>query len=126
MTILATKTLKQIVYPTSDGKPMAETDLHRMLMTDLIGTLQFWFSDRPRVYVTGNLLLYYVEGDKRRHVSPDVFVAFGVEKKIRDYYLLWQERKSPRTIIEVTSSSTKREDTNKKYLLYRDVLKVRE
>ena len=27
-------------YPTSDGKPMAETDLHRRLMTELIMTLQ--------------------------------------------------------------------------------------
>ena len=105
---------------------MAETELHRVLMTDLIQTLQHWYADHPRVYVGGNLLLYYVEGDKRRHVSPDVFVAHGVGKHLRDYYLLWEERHPPRTVIELTSSSTRREDTVKKHELYRDVLKVRE
>ena len=30
-------------YPTSDGKPMAETDLHRDLMTDLIATLRAFY-----------------------------------------------------------------------------------
>jgi Uma2 family endonuclease len=113
-------------YPTSDGKPMAETELHRILMVAVIDMLQYWYADDPKVCVSGNLLMYYVRGDKRRHVSPDVFVAFGVPKKIRDYYLTWEEGKNPSVIIELTSSSTKSEDTRKKFALYRDVLKVKE
>src|SRR6187399_3008618 len=31
-------------YPTSDGKPMAETEFHRKLMTALIETLEAWFA----------------------------------------------------------------------------------
>jgi hypothetical protein len=57
-------------YPTTDGKPMAETDWHRDLMLDLIETLKIWYEDQQRVYVSGNLLLFYVRGNKRRHISP--------------------------------------------------------
>ncbi len=118
---------RPVDYPTSDGKPMAETDLHRQDMVDVIETLQDHFAGDPQVYVTGNLLLYYVEGNPRKHVSPDVFVVRGVPKlPPRDYYLLWKEKKSPEVVIEITSKTTRREDQNKKLALYRDVLKVPE
>ncbi len=118
---------RKIDYPTSDGKPIAETDLHRRDMVDLIETLEDRFADDPRVYVTGNLLLFYEEGNKRKHVSPDVFVACGVPKlPLRDYYLLWNENKGPDVVIEITSKTTRSEDQKKKRTLYRDVLKVPE
>jgi Uma2 family endonuclease len=113
-------------YPTTDGKPMAETDWHRDLMLDLIETLKARYERQRRVYVSGNLLLFYVRGDKRRHISPDVFVVKGVPKGKRLNYILWEEGKSPQFVIELTSSSTRREDTDRKFRLYRDVLKVRE
>jgi Uma2 family endonuclease len=113
-------------YPTSDGRPMAETDHHRELMFDLIKTLQARYADNPMIYVSGNLLVFYVRGDKRRHLSPDVFVVKGVPKRERLNYLVWQERKGPDVVIELTSSSTRREDTKKKFLLYQDELRVPE
>ena len=115
-----------IIYPTSDGKPMAETDLHRRLMTELIATLQGFYAAESQVYVSGNLLLCYEEGNRRKHVSPDVFVVCGVPKHERENDLVWEEGHSPRFVIELTSSSTRKEDTGKKLELYRDVLKVRE
>ena len=120
------KTASRITYPTTDGKPMAETDIHRRLMTTLIETLEAFYIDEPLVYVTGNLLLFYEEGNKRKHVSPDVFVVRGVGKHLRENYLLWEEGHPPRLVIELTSSSTRKEDTSKKFESYRDVLKVRE
>jgi hypothetical protein len=39
---------------------MAETDWHRDLMTALIAILKMWYAKARRVYVSGNLLLYYV------------------------------------------------------------------
>lgn len=118
---------REVDYPTSDGRPMAETDLHRQDMVDLITTLQRHFAADPDVYVTGNLLLFYERGNRRKHVSPDVFVAHGVPKgPPRDYYLLWEEGKGPDVVIEVTSRTTRREDQTKKLTLYRDVLKVPE
>ncbi|MGA9925641.1 MAG: Uma2 family endonuclease, partial [Isosphaeraceae bacterium] len=118
---------RPVEYPTGDGKPMAETDLHRQDMVDLIETLQDHFAGDLQVYVTGNLLLYYEEGNPRKHVSPDVFVVRGVPKlPPRDYYLLWKERKAPEVVIEITSKTTRREDQNTKLALYRDILQVPE
>jgi Uma2 family endonuclease len=113
-------------YPTSDGRPMAETDWHRDLMLDLIQTLKAWYASNSNVYVSGNLLLFYRPGDKRRHLSPDVFVVKGVPAHDRPNYLTWQEGKGPDLVIELTSSSTRSEDVNRKFLLYQNTLKVRE
>lgn len=105
---------------------MAETDRHYRLMTELRLALERWFKADPDVYVSGNLLLFYEEGNKRRHVAPDVFVVFGVPKRERINYLLWEEGRGPGAVIELTSSSTRREDTRLKFELYRDVLRVPE
>src|SRR4051812_1502969 len=102
-------------YPTSDGKPMAETDWHRVLMVRVIQLLQEFFTPRPDVYVSGNLLVFYEEGNKRKHVAPDCFVVFGVEKEMRDNYLVWEEGKAPDVVFEFTSASTRTEDTRKKF-----------
>jgi Uma2 family endonuclease len=112
-------------YPTGDGKPMAETDLHRELMTQLIEVLRR-FHLGQQVYVTGNILVFYEQGNRRRHVSPDVWLARGVEDYLRPNYLIWQEPRGPEFVIEMTSSSTRREDQTTKLALYRDTLRVRE
>jgi Uma2 family endonuclease len=125
-TVPATFPTPEIDYPTSDGRPMAETDHHRDLMIDAIKTLQARYQGDKMVYVSGNLLIYYEEGNKRRHLAPDVFVVKGVPNHRRKYYLMWQEGKGPDVAIELTSSSTKGEDKKKKKLLYRDTLKVPE
>ena len=115
-----------IEYPTSDGRPMAETDHHRNLMFDLIGTLKIRYATMPNVYVSGNLLVYYVQGDKRRHLAPDVFAVRGVPKHDRDYYSIWEESKGPEAVIELTSKSTQDEDIEEKFTLYQNALKVYE
>jgi Uma2 family endonuclease len=113
-------------YPTTDGRPMAETDLYADLIIALRLTLRVFFAARTNVYVSGNLLVFYERGNRRRHVWPDVFVVRGVPNHRRVNYLIWEERRSPQVVIEVTSASTRREDQTTKFELYRDVLKVRE
>lgn len=113
-------------YPTSDGKPMAETDWHRDLMLQLIETLKVRYEADPTAYVSGNLLVFYDRGNKRRHVAPDVFVVFGVRKARRPNYLVWEEGKGPDVVVELTSSSTRAEDTRTKRALYLNTLGVRE
>jgi Uma2 family endonuclease len=117
---------REIDYPTSDGKPMAETDLHRNDATDLIQTLDDFFEAEPMIYVSGNLLVFYEEGNRRKHVAPDVFVVRGVEKKknVRGNYLIWKEKRPPDLVMEITSKSTRNEDKKSKWALYRDILKV--
>jgi len=110
---------REIHYPESDGKPMAESELHREVMTDLIHALKTRYAGEPNVYVGGNLLLYYVEGDPRKSVSPDVLVTWGIRKgRRRKTYLLWKEGRAPGFVIEVTSDTTRSEDLGKKKELY--------
>ena len=114
------------LYPTSDGRPMAETDYHRKLMNILIQILDRHYAADPDTYVTGNLLLFYRPNDKRRHVSPDCMVVLGVPKHERLNYLTWEEGKGPDVVFEITSKTTRREDIDTKLTLYRDTLKVKE
>jgi Uma2 family endonuclease len=113
-----TRRTRPIEYPESDGKPMAETDLHRDEMNRLIDTLKDHFAAEPDVYVSGNLFLYYEEGNPRASTAPDVFVVRGVPGGRRRIYKLWEEGPPPLFVIEVTSRKTRREDFGKKRELY--------
>ena len=115
-----------IVYPESDGKPMAETDRHRDLMIDFIQMLKHHFESANDVYVSGNLFIYYEEGNPRKSISPGVFVVFGVERKLRRTYRTWDEANTPDFVLEVASPGTFTEDMGKKKDLYASVLAVQE
>ena len=110
-----------IYYPESDGKPMAETDLHAQLIIDLRFALKEFFRDDPDLYVSGNLLLYYVEGDPRKSVAPDVFVVRGAGKRPRRVYKLWEEKLPPNVVFEISSSETWKEDLQRKWQLYAQI-----
>jgi Uma2 family endonuclease len=109
-------TIRPVHYPESDSKPM-ESDIHRNGMVYFIEALKDRYRGRE-VYVSGNLLLYYVEGEPKKCVSPDCLVAFGRPAGQRRIYKTWEEGKVPDVVIEVTSSSTRREDQVTKRALY--------
>jgi Uma2 family endonuclease len=105
---------------------MAETPLHRMNMTDVIAMLEERFAAEDDVYVSGNMLMYYVPGNRHMDVSPDVFFVRGVPKnKPRKYYLVWEER-PPQCVIELTSQSTQEEDLIDKRQIYEETIRVEE
>lgn len=114
-----------IEYPESDGKPVGETDVHRREILHTIETLERHFRDVPDIYVSGNLMFYYEEGNPAAVVSPDVFVVKGVRKGLRRTYKLWEEGVAPCVVIEMTSRSTRLEDKGNKRALYA-MLGVRE
>ena len=114
----------EVYYPESDGKPMAETEPHRDLMIDFIQILGDHFQDRPDVHVSGNLMVYYEQGNPQKWVAPDVFVVFGVDKTKRNIYQLWKEGKGPDFVLEVSSKNTYRTDLTRKKRLYARVFGV--
>jgi Uma2 family endonuclease len=118
-------TPKPFHYPETDGKPMAETDVHIDVLIYLREALRDHFRDDPRVYVAGNMLFYYEEGNPAACVAPDVFVVQGVAKGERRTYRLWEEVQSPAVVIEITSRGTRLEDLGTKRALYA-MLGVRE
>jgi Uma2 family endonuclease len=109
---------QETFYPESDGRPMAESDLHREEMTYLIHALGDLLRDDSQAYVAGNLFIYYEKGRPRSVVAPDVFLVRGVAKRLRKVYKLWEERVPPCLVIEVTSESTRDEDLELKRDLY--------
>ena len=108
-----------IDYPSSDGKPMAESDSQRIPLTYAVDCLRHYFRNRPEVYASGNLLIYYEQGTLAR-VAPDVFVVFGARNRNeeRSSYRLWEEAKAPDFVLEIISHATWREDQVRKRKLY--------
>jgi Uma2 family endonuclease len=119
--------LPDVDYPESDGEPMGETPIHRDQMAHVIEMLEDHYAADPEVYVSGNMMMYYVEGDPKKCVSPDVFVTLGIPKlPERRIYRTWIEGKGPDFLVEMHSRGTWRSDVGWKLDLYRDVLKVPE
>lgn len=119
MTISTDRLNTEIIYPDSDGTPMAESDPARDYLVYSVEALDIYFQERRDVYVSGNLFIYYKKGVPSAVVAPDVFVVFGVEKKKRLSYKVWEEEgRVPDFILEVTSRTTQEndeEDKPKKY-----------
>ncbi len=111
MTLAPLRSIAEPDYPDSDGKPMAESDQARKGLTYAVEALDAHFAARPDVYVSGNSFIYYARGFSDAVVSPDVYVVFGVEKRDRQSYKVWDEGGvTPDFVIEITSESTRYTD----------------
>jgi Uma2 family endonuclease len=109
--------VKEVYYPESDGKPMGETDDHREAMVRHIELLQDYYRGQ-NVYVSGDLLVYYVQGNPRKFIVPDAFVVKGISPGKRRTYKIWVEGKAPDMVIETTSRKTRKKDMQEKPDLY--------
>ena len=105
-------------YPSSDGKPLAENDAQLHAILYAVSALRVYYAAHADVYVSGDLLIYYEEGNPRVSVAPDAFVVFGVEDRMRMNYKVWEEGKGPDFVLEVASRSTWREDVERKPGVY--------
>lgn len=114
---LQTKTPSEVVYPSGDGEPVAETYAHLYAMFVTIEVLRQYLIGQQAT-VLGNQFLYYAEGFPRLRVAPDVMVIFGVEPGGRDNFKTWEEGAVPSVIFEMTSAGTRQKDESSKYELY--------
>lgn len=96
---------------------MGETDEHRDAMIRIIELLMNYYRGQ-KVYVSGDLLVYYEQGNPKKFVVPDAFIAKGLSQRQRRIYRLWVERVVPQLVIETTSRKTKKKDTVDKPQLY--------
>jgi Uma2 family endonuclease len=116
---------RQIDYPESDGAPVGETDYHIDAIFDVRAGLKLRYRDDANVYVGNNMFLYCEEGDPTACFAPDAFVVFGVPKRRRRTYKLWEEKRAPAFVLEVTSRKTRLEDKGTKKELCAEI-KVQE
>ena len=109
----------QIEYPYTDGLPMAESDFQRQYLSYAVEVLRIYFQNHSNVYVSGNLFIYYEQGNPKAVVAPDVFVVFGVDKSDRFCYKVWENNdKAPDFVLEITSKATVSEDQGSKRGIY--------
>ena len=96
---------------------------HHALERELEGALLLRYRDRPEVLVSGDTFVYFDGPDATLAtadcLAPDLMVAFGVPKRLRRNYVVWQEKKAPDFVLEFLSPSTKRRDVAAKPALYR-------
>lgn len=112
---------RPVHYPESDGKPMAETWIHVQALVRLLTLLRILFRERGDVHIGGNMMMYWVEGDPRHRLSPDAFIKLGTPPEPpRRTWKIWVDG-VPTVIVEVTSKKTRKNDTEKKYELYRQL-----
>jgi len=64
-----------IVYPDSDGMPMADNTKQFNWIVLIKQGLEAMYAHDPNVFVAGDLLWYPVEGDPKIRKAPDVMLA---------------------------------------------------
>ncbi|MGC9503283.1 Uma2 family endonuclease, partial [Baaleninema sp.] len=108
-----------IVYPESDGRPMADNTRQFRWITTIHGNLEWQYADDPKVFIAGDLLWYPVEGQPKIRQAPDVMVVFGRPKGDRGSYLQWREDNiAPQVVFEIRSPGNRQTEMDKKLLFY--------
>ncbi len=116
---LETQTHREIVYPDSDGQPMADNTVQFRWITVIYYNLAWLFAENPGVFVAGDLLWYPVQGDNKLRQAPDVMVVFGVPKRDRGSYQQWKENNiAPQVVFEILSPENTLKEMSKKRLFY--------
>jgi Uma2 family endonuclease len=109
----------EVVYPESDGKPMADNTRQFTYIVTLQGGVAALFADRPDVFVAGDLLWYPVEGNNKIRAAPDTMVVFGRPPGDRGSYLQWREENlAPQVVFEVLSPGNTAAEMTRKFRFY--------
>lgn len=110
-----------VVYPESDGKPLAENTQQLRWILLLTANLGGLFRDRDDVFVSGDQLWYPVEGRPDIHLAPDVYVVFGRPRGDRPSYKQWEEGGVPMTVVfEILSPSNTYQEMADKQAFYEE------
>ena len=110
---------RELVYPDSDGQPMADNTKQFRWIVLIKENLEYLFIEDETVFVAGDLLWYPVEGRPDVRVAPDVLVAFGRPKGDRGSYRQWQEdHVAPQVVFEILSPGNTTKEMSRKLLFY--------
>jgi Uma2 family endonuclease len=109
----------EIVYPESDGQPMADNTLQFRWIVTIQGGIDALFQTDPNVFVAGDLLWYPVEGHPEIRAAPDTMVVFGRPKGDRGSYQQWREGDlAPHVVFEVLSPGNRFMEMTRKFRFY--------
>ena len=109
----------QIIYPDSDGQPIADNTKQFRWITVIKSNLDWLFQDEELVFVAGDLLWYPVEGNPKYRVAPDTMVVFGRPKGDRGSYKQWEEANiAPQVVFEILSPGNTEGEMERKLQIY--------
>ena len=111
--------VRKVVYPDSDGMPMADNTEQLRWIVILFGNLAALFRKRPDVFVGANLFWYVEERRNDLCKAPDVLVVFGRPRGDRSCYKQWEEEDVPLTVVfEVLTPSNSVPEMIRKHTFY--------
>ena len=112
-------TTEQIIYPSSDGQPMADSTTQFDLMVKIQQGCESLFKKNPNVFVAADLLWYPVEGRNDIFQAPDTMVIFGRPKGDRLSYLQFREDHiAPQFVLEIRSYKDTQTKMDEKFSFY--------
>jgi Uma2 family endonuclease len=112
-------TTEEIIYPSSDGQPMAESTIQYKFIVTIKEGCESLFEDDPNVFVAADLLWYPVEGRPDISQAPDTMVIFGRPKGDRPSYIQSREDNiAPQVVFEIRSHNDSNTKMNKKLSFY--------
>ena len=108
-----------LLYPDSDGKPMADnTEQYRWIVL-IKENLEILFANNDNVLIAGDLLWYPVRSRLIAPTAPNVMVALGRPKQKRRSYRQWQEDNiPPQVVFEILSYSNDTKEMDRKLEFY--------
>ena len=113
------ETKTPIIYPESDGQPMADNTQQFRWIVTIKENLEMLFASVSDVFVAGDLLWYPVEGNNKIRQAPDVMVVFGRPKGDRGSYQQWEENNIvPQVVFEIISPGNRAKQMAEKLLFY--------
>lgn len=116
--VITPDTPTDIIYPDSDGQPMADNTKQFQWIVTIKENLEILFASQPDVFVAGDLLWYPVSG-KLICQAPDVMVVFGRPKGDRGSYKQWEENNIPvQVVFEILSPGNTLKEMAKKLKFY--------
>jgi Uma2 family endonuclease len=120
MTMSILRPPQAIVYPESDGEPMAENTLQYRWITTIREGVEGLFPPPAEVFTAADLFWYPVEGHPEIVQAPDVLVAFGRPKGDRGSYMQWLEGGiAPQVLFEILSPGNREPQMRAKLRFYR-------
>jgi len=112
-------TQPEIIYPETDGEPMAQNTKQAEVMMTLKENLDALFADRDDVFVAIDHFWYPVKGHPNIRQAPDVMVVLGRPKGHRGSYKQWEEDNiPPQVVFEVVSPGNTQEEWDAKLAFY--------
>ena len=115
-----TESDQEIIYPESDGKPMADNTKQFEWIVKIKEGLEVLFAENPDIFVAGDLLWYPVEKKNKIRAAPDAMVVFGRPKGDRGSYRQWEEDNiAPQVVFEILSPGNTPKEMKKKLGFYR-------